>query len=79
MRFIYEKVQKTAKLIFYTAWELSNAEKRPKVDKENDFNNGVFGKVIGVIDTSNILSNKPVFDIICVNEVTYEFYIEVIK
>jgi len=36
-KLVYEKVQKTAKLIFYTAWELSNAEKRPKVDKENDF------------------------------------------
>ncbi len=36
-KLIYEKVEKTAKLIFYTAWELSNAEERPKVDKENDF------------------------------------------
>ena len=34
---VYEKVEKTAKLIFYTAWELSNAVKRPRVDKENDF------------------------------------------
>ena len=36
-KLVYEKVEKTAKLIFYTAWELSNAEERPKVDKENDF------------------------------------------
>ena len=36
-KLVYEKVEKTAKLIFYTAWELSNAEKRPVVDKENDF------------------------------------------
>ena len=36
-KLVYEKVEKTARLIFYTAWELSNAEKRPQVDKENDF------------------------------------------
>jgi len=36
-KLVYEKVEKTAKLIFYTAWELSNADKRPTVDKENDF------------------------------------------
>jgi hypothetical protein len=36
-KLIYEKVEKTARLIFHTAWELSNAEKRPKVDRENDF------------------------------------------
>ena len=36
-KLVYEKVEKTARLIFYTAWELSNAEKRPMVDKENDF------------------------------------------
>ena len=36
-KLVYEKVEKTARLIFYTAWELSNAEKRPTVDKENEF------------------------------------------
>ena len=36
-KLVYEKVEKTARLIFYTAWELSNAENRPKVDKTNDF------------------------------------------
>ena len=32
-KLVYEKVEKTARLIFYTAWELSNAESRPKLDK----------------------------------------------
>ena len=36
-KLVYEKVENTAKLIFYTAWELANTEKRPKVDKENSF------------------------------------------
>jgi len=36
-KLVYEKVESIARLIFYTAWELSNVENRPKVDKENDF------------------------------------------
>ncbi len=36
-KLVYEKVEKIARLIFYTAWELSNAESRPIVDKENEF------------------------------------------
>ena len=33
----YKKIESLTKLIFYTAWELSNAEKRPVVDKLNEF------------------------------------------
>tara|TARA_Y100001934_G_C12344265_1_gene771918 strand:- start:633 stop:2360 length:1728 start_codon:yes stop_codon:yes gene_type:complete len=33
----YKKIESLTKLIFYTAWELSNAEKRPVVDKINEF------------------------------------------
>ena len=36
-KLVYEKVESIARLIFYTAWELSNAESRPRVDKDNDF------------------------------------------
>jgi len=33
----YNKITKVARLVFYTAWELSNAENRPRVDKINAF------------------------------------------
>jgi len=36
-KIIYEKVEKTARLIFYTAWEIANGIERPRVDKKNDF------------------------------------------
>ncbi len=36
-KLVYEKVEKTTRLIFYTAWSLANTEKRPVVDKENSF------------------------------------------
>ena len=31
------KIESLTKLIFYTAWELSNATKKPNVDKVNTF------------------------------------------
>lgn len=34
----YKKIESLTKLIFYTAWELSNATNRPVVDKVNTFN-----------------------------------------
>ena len=36
-KIIYEKVEKTARLVFYTAWEIANMKTRPKVDKLNEF------------------------------------------
>ena len=36
-KLIYEKVEKTARLIFYTAWELSNSKERPRVNQVNEF------------------------------------------
>ena len=34
----YQKILKVARLIFYTAWDLSNLNERPRVDKTNVFN-----------------------------------------
>ena len=36
-KLVYEKIEKITKLIFYTAWELSNTQSRPRVDKINTF------------------------------------------
>ena len=33
----FKKITSLTKLIFFTAWELSNAPKRPVVDKKNTF------------------------------------------
>tara|TARA_Y100000766_G_scaffold272388_1_gene272181 strand:+ start:840 stop:2420 length:1581 start_codon:yes stop_codon:yes gene_type:complete len=36
-KIIYEKVEKTARLIFHTAWNLANEPVRPRVDRQNNF------------------------------------------
>lgn len=73
------KTGQTMRFVFGNEINLNGNDIVIFTDKENKFNNGIYGKTIGVIDTLNILSNKPVFDIICVNDVTYEFYIDIIK
>lgn len=35
----YQKIEKIARLVFYTAWDLANREYRPVVDKKNEFKN----------------------------------------
>lgn len=35
----FKKIEKIARLVFYTAWELANREYRPVVDKKNVFKN----------------------------------------
>lgn len=73
------KTGQTMRITFDNQIILNGKEIVIYTDKEDKFSNGIYGKTIGVIDTLNILSTKPIFDIICVDEVTYEFYIDIIK
>ncbi len=33
----FDKMERITRLVFYTAWDIANRDKRPVVDKENDF------------------------------------------
>jgi hypothetical protein len=50
-----------------------------QTDSSNRFGQGIFGKTVGVIDASTIISDKPIFEIICKDENSYEFNIDVIR
>jgi Zn-dependent M28 family amino/carboxypeptidase len=38
-KILYDKLEKVARLVFHTAWELANRDDAPVVDKENEFDN----------------------------------------
>ncbi|MEJ6681719.1 MAG: M28 family peptidase [Flavobacteriales bacterium] len=38
-KILYDKLEKVARLVFYTAWELANRDEAPVVDKVNEFTN----------------------------------------
>ena len=48
-------------------------------DENNKLNLGKFNKLIGTLTNSNLSSINPIIEIICRNESTYDFYIDVIK
>ena len=50
-----------------------------RTDSENVFGNGTYGKIIGIISSPMILSNKPIFEIICIDENQYLFNIDILR
>lgn len=50
-----------------------------RTDSENEKNNGIYGITIGIITTPMLLSNKPIFEIICVDETQYIFNIDILR
>jgi hypothetical protein len=48
-------------------------------DSTDRFNNGKFNTLISSIESVDLESTKPIIEIICRSENTYEFYIDVIK
>lgn len=50
-----------------------------KTDEENIFNNGIYGITIGIIYTPQLISNRPIFEIICTDESQYKFNIDILR
>jgi len=69
------------RISFENQIDLSNNAKKILIytDATNRFNNGKFNKLITSIEFSDLESTKPIIEIICRSENTYEFYIDIIK
>jgi len=50
-----------------------------RTDSQNTFGEGVYGKNIGTISPVMLLSNKPIIEIICIDENAYNFNIDIIR
>ena len=50
-----------------------------RTDSENVFGNGAYGKVIKIINPSTLISNKPIFEVICTDENAYNFNVDIIR
>ena len=48
-------------------------------DSRNRFRTGTYGKIIKSISNSSFITNKPVIEIICISESTYEFGIDILR
>jgi hypothetical protein len=50
-----------------------------RTDSENVYGNGSYGKDIAIISSAMLLSNKPIFEIICTDENAYNFIVDIIR
>lgn len=50
-----------------------------RTDSENIFGNGSYGMTIGTIVPTTLLSNKPIIEVICIDENQYLFNIDILR
>lgn len=50
-----------------------------RTDSENVFGNGAYGKTIAIISSPMLISNKPIFEVICTDENAYNFNVDIIR
>ena len=75
------KKGQTVKIVFNDELILDIYNVRIKTDSLNKINTGIYGKQIAIFDSVDFLpsSNKPIFEIICVNDETLEFRVDKIR
>jgi hypothetical protein len=50
-----------------------------RTDSENLLGNGPYGMIIGIISAPMLITNKPIFEIICTDENQYIFNIDILR
>ena len=73
------KKGQTFRIVFADEIDLNGYSIYIKTDSTNHFGQGVFGKSIGTVIPGMMMSSRPIIDIICTNENTYTFNIDIIR
>jgi hypothetical protein len=50
-----------------------------KTDAQNNYGQGDYGMQCGQVTAADMVTNKPIIEIICVDKSTYSFYVDVVK
>ena len=48
-------------------------------DAQNTQGNGAYNTLIGSLTVADLVTTKPIIEVICVNAATYSFYVDVVK
>tara|TARA_Y100000389_G_C17466114_1_gene525715 strand:- start:1794 stop:3929 length:2136 start_codon:yes stop_codon:yes gene_type:complete len=75
------KKGQTVKIVFDDELILDIYNVRIKTDSLNKLNTGIYNKQIAIFDSVDFLpsNNKPIFEIICINDETLEFRVDKIR
>jgi hypothetical protein len=69
----------TLKIVFEDPIDMSGYNMVIRTDSTSRFGGGIFGKTIGIIRPSSLISNKPIIEIICTDESAYNFNVDIIR
>ena len=69
----------TFRIVFADDIDLDTYTINLKTDSQNKKGFGNYGVLIGSLTVADLVTTKPILEITCVNEVSYTFYIDVIK
>lgn len=73
------KKGQTFRIVFDTPINLNGFSIYIKTDSTNRFGQGNYGVISGIISGPDIITAKPIIDIICTDENLYEFSIDIIR
>lgn len=73
------KKGQTLRIVFNNPINTNGLNIEIRTDSENQLGNGTYGKIVGIISSPMLLSNKPIFEIICVDENQYIFNIDILR
>jgi hypothetical protein len=76
---IYWQKGQTYKIVFAQPIDLNGYTIYIKTDATNRFGLGAYGVTIGAIDPSMVMSNMPIFEIVCTDSNLYTFNIDIIR
>lgn len=76
--FKFQKGQ-TMRFVWDTDLNIGNKNILFYTDKLNKFGDGILNKSIGTIASAELISNKPIIEVVCLDEVNYTFAVDVLR
>lgn len=73
------KTGQTLRIVFNHAINLNGYNIQFYTDSKNIFGGGAYEKLIGSVSITDLISNKPIIEIICIDENAYTFNIDIIR
>ena len=73
------KQGQAVKLVWDSDFNISNKNLQIHTDKLDKFGLGNLGKLVGSVSSAQITSSKPIIEIICLDEVQYDFAVDILR
>jgi sulfur relay (sulfurtransferase) DsrF/TusC family protein len=73
------KKGQTIRIVFKNTLDINFNNILIYTDFDNNFGQGSLNKLISQIDDSELLSNRPIIELICLNDNTYEFTYDILR